>query len=139
MNGALVDTSFWYALFDGSDGRHADAVRIRERETLRPVVTAPCLAELVSLLCRKRFPAEAVRVWEGFRSGGFATVVEVTPDDESAGRAVMLAFDRFRLSFADATLCAVARRLDLPRILAFDRELAVILREREVVGPGPVS
>jgi predicted nucleic acid-binding protein len=138
MNGALVDTSFWYALFDASDGRHADAIRIREHEMMRPFITVPCLAELVTLLCRKRFPAEAVRIWEGMRSGAYATVIDVTPDDESAGRAVMLAFDRFRLSFADATLCSVARRLDLPRVLAFDHELAVILRERDVVGPGPV-
>ena len=36
-----------------------------------------------------------------------------------------------RLSYADATACALVRRLDIPRVLTFDSDFTILLPERD--------
>lgn len=135
MRSVLVDTSFWYSYLNRTDSLYGRAGELWEREPLPRAVTRPCIAELVTMISHDADPRQAARFGRAFLAGQFARVVDVTPADEEGAFALMESHPGTRLSYADATACAVVRRLDIPRVLAFDSDFKIVLPEREVVGP----
>ena len=118
MNVVLVDTSFWYAWFDLSDSLHDRAVSLWDAEKVPRIVTPYCLSELVTLISRRADPRRAAAICRELRKGDLADVLDVTAVDETVGLSLIEKFSQLHLSYADATACALVRRLDIPRILA---------------------
>ena len=135
MRVVLVDTSFWYAWIDTSDAQHAKAVVLWGQEDFPRVIAQPCLVELVTMLSRWTDPRRAASVARDMRAGLLASIIDISREDEAAGLTIIEKFANRRLTYADSTACALVRRLDIPRVLAFDHDYRVVLPEREVVGP----
>ena len=127
----VVDTAVLYALLDRSDRNHADATAwyadVNEQLATTPLV----LGETDHLAAARAGPA-AVRAFRRDIAAG-AYLVEWWPG--AAAEAVEVA-ERYRElapSLTDASLVALAARLETPRIATFDeRHFRAV---RPLVGP----
>ena len=120
----FIDTSFWFALQDRKDTRHAQARALVAGGVGRVATSNHVLGETWTLLRRRLGHQAAV----GFlnRLGALSDLVFVHLDDaaEAAAWQWLRSRPEREYSFADATSFVVMRRLGIREALAFDGDFS---------------
>ena len=118
----VVDSSPLYALIDRRDGYHQRMVAFIERRCFRLLTTLAAITEVAYLLRASRESQLAFLRW--VRAGG-VQIIDLTDDDLDHSIDIMVKYGDLRPDFADATLVAIADRLQINRIATFDRDFDV--------------
>lgn len=125
----LVDTGILYALADRDDAWHRRSRRYLERHRDLLLAPATVLPE-VSHLLRARLGAEVERSFvEAVAAGEVA--VEALREADYRRTAVLMA-DYPAIGFVDASLVAIAERLELATLATTDRRHFATLRPRHL-------
>jgi len=124
---AVVDAGPLYAAADADDADHADAVAALSRQDLRLVVPALVVAEATYIVGRRLGAgAEAA-----FLSGlGSLDVEGPDPDDFVRMAELVGQYADFPLGGTDASVIALAERLDAPIVITLDRRHFAAVRPR---------
>ena len=121
----FVDTSFWIALFQPSDGRHSAAAEAAAQvEDARLVTSGAIVAETWTLLRRRAGHAKAWLWLDKVRGKTNCRIERVTREVEEEAWAWLRVHDERPYSFVDATSFALMRRLRIGEALAFDGDFA---------------
>jgi hypothetical protein len=121
------DTSFLYALLDPGDARHNEAARWYG-STDDEVATTPLVLAEMDYLAGVRAGRSARNAFRSDLASG-AYLVEWWPTAEVDVVEVAQRYDDLGLSLTDASLIALADRLETTRVATFDE------RHFRVVGP----
>jgi len=116
----MVDTSAIYALLDGSDSMHGQAVLFfneLSKKQVTIVVTNFMVAECHALLAN-RLGSEIARAW---LEGLCWPIERVTEEDENRAREIIATYADKSFTYCDAAAFAVMERLEINRALAFDQ------------------
>ena len=115
---AIVDSGPLYAALDAGDAHHRAARDVLERADLQLVIPALVVAE-VSHLVQTRLGSHAER---GFLAGLAALdVAGPTPGDLSRMADLVEQYADWPLGATDASVVALAERLDTTTVVTFDR------------------
>ncbi len=134
MRAVYADTGYWVALVDESDALHPRAVAIDEAYRDWPFVSSDfVLSETVTLLRRRSETQKATDFGRRLIDGRIGTLLRTELQDWAVGLSLIDQFPQQRLSFADATSIALVRRLDIPKIAAFDKHFSIVAPEREIL------
>jgi predicted nucleic acid-binding protein len=129
MTQLLLDTSFLYAINDSQDRNHSDSVNFVRSLTDSLILPAPVLPELCYLL-HSRLGHLAMR---RFLSGLMESDIVLVDLKETDMSRVIELLDQYadaRLDFTDTAIVAVAERLNITRVLTFDRRDFALVRPR---------
>jgi uncharacterized protein len=127
----LVDPSAIIAAADAADLNHQAAVAWFGRVDEPLLLGALGLAELDLLLQRELGPAAIRAVLASLTTGSIRLVAPAADDLARAGELLVEAAEH-RPLLADALLVAMAERLGVRRVAAFDRRPLAVFRPRHV-------
>ena len=117
----FVDTSFWVAFRNRRDGHHGDADTLVRDVGDRPLVTTSHVrGETWTYLRRKSGHRSAVGFLDHLQRSKRVSIVQVTPDMETAALAWLRKHDERPYSFVDATSFVVMRAMRIREALAFN-------------------
>jgi len=134
VRAVYADTGFWVAYIDRSDPLHPRAAAVRDDHRNWPFVTSEfVLSETVTFLRRESDAQKAADFGRQVLDGAVGTLLRTEPQDWPVGLSLIRQFSQLKLSFADATSIAVVRRLDIPKIAAFDQHFSIVAPEREIL------
>lgn len=121
----FVDTSFWIALFQPTDGKHTAAVQAAEQAAdARLATSSAVVAETWTLLRRRAGHAKAWTWLDRVRGTTHCRIERVTPELEEEAWTWLRVHDERPYSFVNATSFALMRRLRIREALAFDGDFA---------------
>ena len=123
----ICDTGVLYAAIDADDADHSVCRRLLSGPQDRLLVPAPVIVELDWLLS-SRVGHSAVDALLADIESGALEVVELTPADYSRVRDLAQQYVDLRLGLVDASVVAVAERLDCPDIATLDRRHFSVIR-----------
>ena len=117
----VVDAGPLIALFDRDDRHHRRAVEFLRKSRLRLITNLPVLTEATFLL---RFSVEAQRdlLWWAHNS---MDIDQATSSDLPRIIALLDKYSDMPADFADASLVAMAERLNLSRVASVDRDFSI--------------
>jgi predicted nucleic acid-binding protein len=117
----VVDAGPLIALFDGDDRHHRRAVEFIRTRSLRLITNLPVLTEAAFLL---RFSSAAQRdlLWWAHKS---IEIDQDTPADLPRIITIMDKYSDLPADFADASLLALAERINVSRVASVDRDFAI--------------
>jgi predicted nucleic acid-binding protein len=124
---ALLDTSFLLAMTNSKDHNHARVLDVAAKINDNLIVPVTVLPE-VSYLIGSRLGHKAMRQFLGNLAASDVTIEMVTKDDLKRVTAILTEYADSRLDFVDATIVALAERLNITRILTLDRRDFTIIR-----------
>ncbi|MFN2581964.1 MAG: type II toxin-antitoxin system VapC family toxin [Candidatus Dormibacteria bacterium] len=116
----FVDTSFWYALLDSRDRRHAEAASIARSRSERWVTTNNVLGETWTLVLRRGGHAVGLAFLERVGNVRDLERIHVHEQLETEAWAWLRRRTERVYSFVDATSFAVMRHRRIREALAFD-------------------
>lgn len=119
METVIADTGFVVALVNNTDTRHAEVRDIYIRKT-RILLSQTVLVEVAYLLGRDAGIAIVVAFLRGIPASRF-TVVELTEQDIARTAEILDQYADSRVDFVDATVMAMAERLNLITVLTLDQ------------------
>ncbi len=117
MDVAIVDAGPLYAAANSADSDHARSLAVLQRTDLQPVIPVLAVTEVIQLLGRRNGPAAEARFLRGL--AGFA-VEPPTPEDFTRIAELIEQYADFPLGGVDASVIALAERLDTPLVLTLD-------------------
>ena len=121
----FVDTSFWVALRNRRDDRHADAARLLTLNSGTQLTTTNHVrGETWTFLRRRAGHTAAVDFLDVLDSSPRVRVVRVSEEAEGRALAWLRAHDEREYSFVDATSFVVMRQLRIRDALAFDGDFS---------------
>ena len=121
----FVDTSFWVALRNRRDERHAEAARVLQLHANTQLTTTNHVrGETWTFLRRRAGHSAAVDFLDALDSSPRVRVVRVTEEAEDRAVSWLRAHDEREYSFVDATSFAVMRQLRIRDALAFDGDFS---------------
>ena len=121
MPSIVVDAGPLIALFDRDDRHHRRAVEFIRNRALRLITNLPVLTEATFLL-RFSAPAQRDLLWWAHKS---IEIDQDTPADLPRIIAIMEKYSDLPADFADASLVALAERLNVSRVASVDRDFAI--------------
>jgi predicted nucleic acid-binding protein len=124
---AVVDAGPLYAAADADDADHAESLAALSRQDLRLVVPALVVAEATYFVGR-RLGAAAESAF--LRGMGSMDVESPDPADFARMAELVEAYDDFPLGGTDASVIALAERLDAPIVVTLDRRHFGAVRPR---------
>jgi uncharacterized protein len=117
----ILDTSAVLALLAPEDEHHAAARKyVREERSLRLETTVAAVAEVYTVLRRRRGYRFAMDWADGFRSSDVVTIEPSTRDQDNRAWDILHRLAGVPLSYVDASLIALATRLRVDTIFTFD-------------------
>ncbi|MDS0475710.1 PIN domain-containing protein [Natrinema sp. 1APR25-10V2] len=128
----FVDTGAFYAYFDANASRHDRASAVfdaiaRGAINYRPLYTTThVLAELSTLLLRKRDHAAAVRGLTRIRNSPAFTVVQPTDDEFAAACRQFDRYDDQQITLVDHLTAALAAERSTDHVFAFDSDFRTL-------------
>jgi uncharacterized protein len=127
VTAVFVDSSAFFAVADGGDRHHQEAVSALQASlALDRVVTSDhVLVECWLLICSRLGRGAAMRFWDGV-SIDLYTVLSVTADDLGRAREIAQQWSDQTFSIVDCTSFALIERLDIRRAFAFDRHFRAV-------------
>jgi predicted nucleic acid-binding protein len=134
VNAVFVDTGVWYRFSTATDQHHAHAVEILEADQFPFVTSWPVVWETLTLISRRQGGIAASQFGQAMLAEKWARIVELQSTDYALALDFMARFDLLRLSSADATACALIRRLNLQQVASFDEHFHIVLPERIMLG-----
>lgn len=120
----FIDTSFWFALQDRNDRRHAEASALVALGIGRAVTSAPVLGETWTLLRRRMGHAAAVGFIDQVARIQSLDVVHVSERAELDAWHWLRRHAERQYSFVDATSFVVMRSRRIREALAFDGDFS---------------
>jgi predicted nucleic acid-binding protein len=124
---AIVDTGPLYAATDASDEDHRASVSVLQRSDLQLVIPALVVAEVTYLLEHRMGAIAEARF---LRSLEAFDVRAPTPDDWPRIASLVEQYGDFPLGGTDASVVALAERLDTDLIITLDRRHFGAIRPR---------
>lgn len=118
MDVAVADASVLYAAADADDPDHGSCLEQLQRADLHLIVPALALAE-VSYLLGERLGARADAAF--MRTMATQEVEQPTPEDFTRIAELIEQYADFPLGGVDASVIALAERLETPLVLTLDR------------------
>jgi predicted nucleic acid-binding protein len=117
----FADTSALYALADGDDRHHHEALSALGTSvgTTPVVITDHVVVESWLLISSRLGRKAAMKFWDGLATDVF-TIVGVTAKDLRRGREIAQEWPDQSFSIVDCTSFALIERLDIRRACAFD-------------------
>lgn len=125
----LLDTNFLYALNDRRDRNHIRSVEFLRTCNASLLLPTPILPEICYLLDSRLGHVAMRRFLSGLVASDIELVAIVATDMPRVVE-ILAQYADARLDFADATLTVIAERLDIARILTYDRRDFSIVRPR---------
>jgi predicted nucleic acid-binding protein len=125
----VADTGPIYALIDASDSCHARVTAWWERAVSDVVLPVTILAEVTYLLQTRIGPIAEEAFVRAIADGEFA-IEQIEDDDLPRIADLMHAYRDLPLGFVDASVVAVAERLEAREILTTDRKHFGVVRPR---------
>lgn len=129
MTRLFVDTSAWYAYLVAAD-KHHKAVRRLLESPMALATSNMIFSELSTLLMARGDESVALPFGDTLRDGQLCNMVRVAEEDEVYAWHILHDRRGRGLSYVDATVVAIMRRLRLTTIATFDdgfREFGVTL------------
>jgi len=126
---AIVDTSFLFALADSRDVNHqraVDTAAVIDDLLILPITVLPEVCYLID----SRLGYAAMRRFVDTVASGDFQVESVNRDDLSRVAEVFNQHADARVDFVDATIVALAERLNVTRILTLDRRHFELFRPK---------
>ena len=121
----FVDTSFWVALRNRRDDRHAAAVALLERHGDVPLITTNHVrGETWTFLRRRAGHAAAVDFLDALAGSSRVQVQLIGADLEDEALGWLRRHDERAYSFVDATSFVLMRELRIREALAFDGDFS---------------
>ena len=114
----VVDAGPLYAAANSKDPAHDRCVQALQRGDLAPVIPALVVTEVTQLLGSRYGPKAEARFLRGL--AGFA-VESPSPEDFTRVAELVDRYADFPLGGVDASVIALAERLDTPLVLTLDR------------------
>ncbi len=130
----LADTGALYALIDASDNWHAAVLAWWQiDQTARRDIRVPAtvLPELSTLLATRIGPDAEIAFIEAVSRGHFV-VEPLDEDDVERTAQIMAQYRDLPLGFVDASIIAIAERLDVVDLLTTDRRHFHVVRPQHV-------
>jgi predicted nucleic acid-binding protein len=122
----LVDTNVWLAAADRRSTRHDGCSRLIAEHDGELAATAPVVAETGWLLLDRGGPTAQAGFVEMVTAGRLE-VVDLTPADWARVHELVVAYADLPLDLVDASIVAIAERLDLSTIATLDhRDFRVV-------------
>lgn len=118
MRIAIVDTGVLYAICDAADAWHDESLELFRRPDFHPVVPMLILAEASYLVGSRLGPAAEAAL---MRSLAAVEVEPLTAGDHGRIGELIDEYADFPLGAADASVVALAERLDTDLVLTLDR------------------
>jgi uncharacterized protein len=125
----VADTGALYALIDAADSWHARVIAWWRSNTKPVVVPVTVLPEVTYLLHSRIGPAAEEAFVQAVADGEF-TVASLEDGDLENALELMRRHEDFPLGFVDATVAAIAERLQTREIVTTDRPHFGIIRPR---------
>jgi len=121
----FVDSSFWIAQMIERDGRHLEAVAMKDAHRRGALVTSSAVAgETWTFLRRRRGHREAIAWLDRVLAAANVHVEWIDEELEREAWSWLRVHDERAYSFVDATSFALMRKLRLTDALAFDGDFA---------------
>jgi hypothetical protein len=120
MTQALVDSSFLYAVFEGSSNLHFKARASLRNEKDYRIVPVVVLTEVAYLLRRRGYVREYDRFLAYFASERMP-LIPVSSQDLQGVRDISQKYAKANFDFVDCYIMAMAERLNITRIYTFDQ------------------
>jgi predicted nucleic acid-binding protein len=124
---AVVDTGPLYATIDTNDAHHVRSLEVLQRGRYELIVPAMVVAEVSYLVGERLGPIVEARFLESLRN--FA-VIAPHPDDWSRIAVLVRRYGDFPLGGTDASVIALAERLDTDLIVTLDQRHFRAVRPR---------
>jgi predicted nucleic acid-binding protein len=121
----ILDSSLLYALLDRTDRVH-EAAREWYEETSDALATTPLILAEVDYFVLRRGPAAAKPFYDDLRAGAYS--VEWWPTAAAEAAQVAATYAELGLGLADASLVALAARLETTAIATFDERHFRVVR-----------
>jgi predicted nucleic acid-binding protein len=125
----VADTGVLYALVDASDAWHDRVIAWWRSQSTGVVVPVTVLPEVCYLLQTRIGPAAEIAFVQAVAEGEF-TVEPAEPEDLERAAALMDKYSDLPLGFVDASVVAIAERLETRDILTTDRRHFSVIRPR---------
>src|SRR5574341_923128 len=116
---AIADTAFVFAVLDRNDPHHVEALRFynaMQGEVLLPAVTFTEIAYHIYQIGGGKLVAD---VLAEIRQGPL-TITNLDPSDYERAEEILRKYHDSRIDFVDASIMALAERLNITRILTYD-------------------
>jgi uncharacterized protein len=121
----FVDTSYWVALRNRRDPRHAEAARLLELHQLGPLITTNHVrGETWTFLRRRAGHRSAVGFLDAVERSPRTRLATLSEDLEADALRWLRRHDEREYSFVDATSFSVMRAMRIREALAFDGDFA---------------
>lgn len=120
MKSVIVDTSFLVSLTNPREKHHAACVDVAHQITSRLIVPAAVLPEATYLIA-SRLSHRTMRAFVHQLKNPQWIIANLTDDDLERASAILDFYADARLDFADATIVAIAERLNVETLLTLDR------------------
>jgi len=127
MDVAVADAGPLYAAANSADPDHARSLAVLQRTDLQPVIPTLAVTEVIQLLGRRNGPAAEARFLRGL--AGFA-VEPPAPEDFSRIAELIEQYADFPLGGVDASVIALAERLETPLVLTLDHRHFAAVRPK---------
>ena len=128
----VVDTGPLYALFAADDKHHAICVDWLERQQAKLVVPAPIVTEVCYLLASRGGARIAATFCDVLAADDLFQVLAPLPEDYGRMAELMRQYENLPLDAGDASVIALAERLDVVTIATVDRRDFQVVRPRHV-------
>lgn len=126
---ALLDTSFLLAMTNVKDRNHSRVLEVAESIDDPLVLPVTVLPEVSYLIGSRLGYAVMQRFLSGLVAGN-VTLETVTITDLKRVTEILEEYADSRLDFVDATIVAIAERMNVTRILTLDRRDFTIIRPK---------
>ena len=124
---AVVDAGPLYAAVDASDDDHARSLAALERVDLRLVIPTLVVAEVTYVVGKRLGP----RIEAGFLRGlGELDIEQPTPEDWTRIAELLELYAEFPLGGTDASVVALAERLETDIVITLDRRHFAAIKPR---------
>jgi predicted nucleic acid-binding protein len=127
----LVDTSVLVAVANRRDNNHQIARQLLESTPDELVVAPTVIAEVCYLLDKATGPASEVAFLNSFGRGELE-LAELTKADVARMAELTHTYADLRLGGTDASLVAIAERLDITQLATFDRRHFSVVRPAHI-------
>lgn len=126
MSRVLIDTGAIYAYVDRADGHHQEAVTFVKTWVSRRgifMLADLVFAETVTLLKARLGTQVALRVGLELRQNPVYAWTPLGPEGERDTWAIFQQYSDKAWSYTDCALLALAQRMEIPKVFAFDRHV----------------
>ncbi|MEU8204740.1 PIN domain-containing protein [Streptosporangium sp. NPDC049046] len=131
MTVTLLDTGVLYAAIDRSDAHHEVAARLLSTLPDRLLLPVTVLTE-TSWHVEKNLGAKSEAAFLASVARGELELVDLTVEDIARTAQLVETYDDLRLGLVDASVIALAERLEISKVATIDRRHFTAVRPRHV-------